>query len=289
MSKHFTARAATAAFVLAALPADASAVVVFGAVGMDAPTHGFVGAWNGSTAVAVGDQWILTAAHVGGSVKGRFTLNGEKFRGVERFVNKDADLALVRVDGLLPGWHAITADVSRKDEVLLAGAGRVAGADVRDGYKWSNTKELTWGANVVESTSRGRITLEFDADRRGALAYEAGFAMNDSGGGVFTVSETGELLLAGIARGVSELNVTRRGSLSYAVLLADHLDWIASILGEQADWYAGWLEAQEALLAEAEFAEPDEFGAAIKAQTPAPGAFAVLFGAGVFTLRRRSR
>jgi MYXO-CTERM domain-containing protein len=120
--------------------------------------------------------------------------------------------------------------------------------------------------------------MEFDADRRGSVEFEAGFAMNDSGGGVFTVSDEGELLLAGIARGVSELGVTRRGSMSYAVLLEDHMDWIMSIIGEQSDWYAGWLEEQALNAALNEVA----------VETPAPGVgVALLGGVAIFARRRR--
>jgi hypothetical protein len=278
MSIKTTIRAASAAVVLAAFPSTASAIVVFGGVGMDAPVNGFVGSWNGSTAVAVGDQWILTAAHVGGRERGRFEMNGERYRGVERFVNAGADLALIRVNDLLSGWHSITDDAGRGDDVLLAGAGRVAGDAVRDGYEWSRTRGLLWGANEIESTRNGRISMEFDADRRGSVEFEAGFAMNDSGGGVFTVSDEGELLLAGIARGVSELGVTRRGSMSYAVLLEDHMDWIMSIIGEQSDWYAGWLEEQALNAALNEVA----------VETPAPGVgVALLGGVAIFARRRR--
>jgi len=278
---HANARAAfiavAAAFASSFLAAPASALIVVGGAGMDAPAHGFVGSWNGSTAVAVGDQWILTAAHVGGRVRGTFEMGGERYRGVERFVHESADLALVRIKGELSGWHAITGDVSRGDDILLAGAGRVAGETVRDGFAWSSEKALTWGANEVNSIRDGRIVFDYDGDRRGAHDFEAGFAMNDSGGGVFTLTDDGELLLAGIARGVSELGVTRRGSTSYAVLLADHLDWIASVIGEQADWRAGWLEEQALLASLSEVA----------VETPAPGAAAVLALAGVWSIRRR--
>ncbi len=278
MSNKTLNRAAFAAIVLAAMPSTASAVVVFGGVGMDAPTNGFVGSWNGSTAVAVGDQWILTAAHVGGRERGRFVMNGERYRGIERFVNEDADLALIRVNDLLTGWHAITDDARRGEDVLIAGAGRVAGDLVDGGYEWGRDRELVWGANEIESTRYGRISMEFDADRRGSVEFEAGFAMNDSGGGVFTVSDDGELLLAGIARGVSELGVTRRGSMSYAVLLEDHMEWINSIIGEQGDWYAGWLEEQALRSALGEVA----------VQTPAPGVgVALLGGVAIFARRRR--
>lgn len=278
--------AARAALLSAAAVASftnaASAVVVFGAdsgARMDAPQLGFVGSWNGSSAVAVGDRWIITAAHVGGRAKGTFDLAGERYRGVERVVNVGADLALIRLDRDLPGWHTITSDVSRRDEVLLAGAGRVAGDLVRaETYAWSRERELTWGENVIDRISRGRIEMTFDAGRRGALEFEAGFALNDSGGGVFVVSDEGELLLAGIARGVSELNVTRRGSRSYATLLADHLGWINSILGEQQNFFALWLDSQD---------QAGEFVDAI-AQAPAPGAgFAILGFCGIFASRRR--
>jgi hypothetical protein len=271
--------AAIAAAVHTFLAPSALAIVVFGGEGLDAPVNGFVGSWNGSSAVAVGDRWILTAAHVGGRERGRFQMFDERYRGVERFVNAEADLALIRLDDLLPGWHAITGDVSRGDDVLLAGAGRIAGDEVSggDGYEWSRTRELTWGANVVESTRRGRIEVEFDADRRGSVDFEAGFAMNDSGGGVFTVSESGELLLAGVARGVSELGVTRRGSSSFAVLLSEHMDWINSILGEQTDWYTGWLEEQALLASLSD----------VRVETPAPGAAIVMLGAFAFAARRR--
>jgi MYXO-CTERM domain-containing protein len=77
---------------------------------------------------------------------------------------------------------------------------------------------------------------------------------------------------------VSELGVTRRGSMSYAVLLEDHMDWIMSIIGEQSDWYAGWLEEQALNAALNEVA----------VETPAPGVgVALLGGVAIFARRRR--
>ena len=67
----------------------------------------FVYNYKGSSAVAVDDYWLITAAHVaddGGS--GALTIHGEVYTQMQRVYHPTADLALVRYDKALPGFYS---------------------------------------------------------------------------------------------------------------------------------------------------------------------------------------
>lgn len=214
--------AAAAAFI----PALAANAVVTVGDGMERPDNGFVGRFRGASAVAVGEHWILTAAHVGANRSNTFRMNGATY-GVESFVrHASADLMLVRLDGPLSGWHSVTGDARAGDRVLLAGVGYTDAA-------WSGERALAWGENVLTGAN-GALSMRFDANPRRALPHEAGFALYDSGGGVFVELADGSLALAGIASSVSHFGRTVDGSMSYAVGLDDYLDWIVQTTNGEA-------------------------------------------------------
>ena len=76
----------------------------------------FVYNYKGSSAVAVDDHWLITAAHVaddGGS--GALTINGDVYTQMQRVYHPTADLALVRFDKDIAGiLSAYSADADRQ-------------------------------------------------------------------------------------------------------------------------------------------------------------------------------
>jgi hypothetical protein len=232
--KSRTAPLACAVIALGALAADAGAVVTGSA--MPRPANSYVGKWNGSSAVAIGPNWIVTARHNGGNLNTKFKLNGVYYTTSAIFSHASADIAVVRLNEDLPGWHAIT-NVAAAQLVVVGGMGRVAGESLRDGYWWSGPNAETWGANRVDWAAGDFIAFDWDLSgtgpgvMTGAVAHEAAFALNDSGGGVFVQQANGSFAVAGIAIGVSEANLTRHGSWSYALNLNSYLSWMQNVAG----------------------------------------------------------
>ncbi|TVQ61401.1 MAG: hypothetical protein EA379_06415 [Phycisphaerales bacterium] len=203
---------------------------------MQRPDNGFVGRWAGSSAVAVGEHWVLTAAHVGGSVGNNFRMQRRSFEATAMIRHHSADLILVRVAEALPGWHGITGDVSKRDRVVLAGVGHTAGAQVgKHGLDWTGELRAAWGENTIQNVQGDTLAMRYFAKGKKALPHEAAFAYRDSGGGVFLQGADGTLALAGVAVGASDFGRTMHGSMSYALSLGSYLDWIAEATNGEVD------------------------------------------------------
>lgn len=239
---------------------------------MARPVNSYVGKWNGSSAVAIGPNWIVTARHNGGNTNTKFRYDGVNYNTDAIFSHATADITVVRLQSTLPGWHSITTATAGQT-VVLGGMGRVAGDTLRDGYYWAGPNTETWGQNRVEWAVGDFIAVDWDLSGgsagviAGAVQHEAGFAMNDSGGGVFVRQSDGSLSVAGIAVGVSELNVTRNGSWSYALNLNPYINWMHNVVG--IDWVAPVSAPGQAI--------------------PAPGAAAMLLASGLLLGARRRR
>lgn len=203
---------------------------------MARPSNSFVGKWNGSSAVAIGSHWIVTARHNGGNLSTKFKYDGVNYTTDAIFSHGTADITVVRLNEQLPGWHSI-GPVSAGQTITIGAMGRVAGASLRDGYWWAGPNTETWGQNRVEWAVGDFIAFDWDlsggsaGSMTGAVPHEAGLAMNDSGGGIFVNQADGSLRLAGIAVGVSELDLTRHGSWSYALNLNPYLNWMQNVVG----------------------------------------------------------
>jgi hypothetical protein len=227
-----SAAAATAAMLaLAGLAAPASAIVVEGMVSMDRPTGAAVGNWNGSSGVPVGPQWFITAKHCGGAVNGWFLCNGNWHMAVEIREHPTMDLQMVRVAETFENWHRVAEGVVAGDPCIMGGWGVTAGAPIDGnlGYTWGGPHGETWGANVVQAAS-AVMSVRFDAPSSpNAVPYEASFAVNDSGGGLFTWGVDGQLELAAIAVSISGYGAAAYGQNGYAIRLEPLKTWIMEV------------------------------------------------------------
>lgn len=235
LSAHISTRtlAAPAAAVLAAaaFAAPAHAIVVEGMQSMARPQGAAVGMWNGSSGVPVGPQWLITARHTGGAVGGWFLCNGRWHQAVEIREHASLDLQMVRVAETFDTWHRIAEGVVAGDPCVVGGWGVTAGAALANnaGYTWGGPHQETWGANVVQNAS-AILSVRFDAPGTGnAVPYEASFAVNDSGGGLFTWGVDGQLELAAIAVSISGFGSAAYGQSGYAVRLEPVKDWIMAV------------------------------------------------------------
>ena len=174
----------------------------------------FVYNYKGSSAVAVDDHWLITAAHVaddGGS--GALTINGEVYTQMQRVYHPTADLALVRFDKELPGFYPLySGRVNRigiNPELLMVGwgyTGTVFSASFQNGPSGRYVKR--WGTNravVTDQTvtvdmggSAGSRTSDIFSTlfNLNDTSYEAGAVQFDSGGGVF-IKQNNQWKLAG--------------------------------------------------------------------------------------------
>ncbi len=218
-----------------------------------------------STAIYLGDSWVLTASHVGA---GPVYLNGNTYFNVPgsqvqltnfQTPNKTqlTDLLMYRISGD-PGLPRLTiseAPPSVGAEVTMIGRGRDRDPNLTNwnaswgppppishsGYKWAANSTLRWGTNTVHQTGNWVnngvgdilvISTKFDSP---GTTYEGQVARGDSGGGYFYLNaSTSQWELAGtiVATGPlpgqpSETAVF--GDFSYAADLSAYRDQILTI------------------------------------------------------------
>lgn len=209
---------------------DAAAIVCADREAMPAPSNGYVGWWNGSSAVCIAPNWIISARHVGGEVGNLFWMRGQSYRSVEIVRHATQDIQLIRVAETLPGHHAIASGVQAGDLGILGGWGNTAGTAVAGGYDWSGAQAETWGANLIDNAGT-LIVIDFDdLEADDSVAYESLFAVHDSGAGLFVYTGGGELQLAGVAVSVTGWNQTVVGNAAFCVNLHYLRGWIDQIV-----------------------------------------------------------
>ncbi|MCK5676576.1 MAG: trypsin-like peptidase domain-containing protein [Verrucomicrobia bacterium] len=203
--------------------------------------------YKGSSAVAVGGSWILTAAHVADDAgSGALSIDGTIYNQQEVVYHDSADLALIRYDRALPGHYPLfTGDLVPQVplSVLMVGygtTGSVFSTFWTDSGFGRGTKR--WGGQEIDRTSIKRydaggsvgytmnygFLMEFGL---GDTAYEAGTGIGDSGGGTF-YNDGGTWKLAGI-------NTSRSGSggsytSTFAVSMPDYSNWVLETIPESA-------------------------------------------------------
>lgn len=242
--------------------------------------------YKNSSSVAVGEYWILTAAHVAddGS-SGDLTIDGTTYFQQEIIFHAgaddpentgNADLALVRYDKPLPGFYDLyTGSFSASSELILAGFGNIgsvfeAGSGgpgggpplpgVFDYYTDSGSGRGTkrWGTQKYNSSESAKV---YTADSLittnnvfwmrfdiGNTTYEAGVGPGDSGGGSF-IQDSGVWKLAGINTLRSGVQPKYTGI--YAVSVPDYATWITQTMDavtgdDDTDGLPNWWEEQYA-------------------------------------------
>lgn len=168
--------------------------------------------WRGSSAVYLGDGFVLTAAHVGA---GSFRVGDDPTGGTTYAMDgsfapvtlknpdsSNADLVLFRVLGspTLPAVPIADTSPLLGDSVVMIGTGSERGSELKpivlpgpgpypSGYDWADTRDKIWAPNTV-----AEVTAERDIGGVTNYAYLLSFdntdldgqaANNDSGSGVF--------------------------------------------------------------------------------------------------------
>ncbi len=233
--------AAVGVIAAAAYAPRAEGVVVTGLSPMARPADGWVGSWNGSSCVAVGRYWFVTAKHVGGSVGQNVTMRGVEYRSVEVRPHPMYDVQLIRVAEEVPGYHKLAMNVGVGDPVVIGGHGVTGAAALPSyaGYDWNGPRQEAWGANVIEGDGN-LLAIRFDAPvSSSAVPSEAIFAVNDSGGGLFTFGADGSLELAGIAVSVTNFGASPWSTTGFALNIDMYRLWMQPIVDPTAPISSG--------------------------------------------------
>ncbi len=163
----------------------------------------YIGSVNGPSGVYLGNNWVVTAGHVG---PGTFTLAGTSYSVVSgsqiNLSNPDssvADITLFQITSApsLPALTIASSAPSIGDSVAMIGYGGGAGK--------------TWGLNAVtennlsvEVTGYSYVTTDFETDYAPPVS-DYYLVSGDSGGGDFIYnSSTGNWELAGINEAVDD-------------------------------------------------------------------------------------
>ena len=214
-----------------------SAIVVQDYVTAEAAPSGldwsYVYNYKGSSAVAVGANWLLTARHVaddGGN--GSISVDGTVYTQQEMVLQASADLGLIRNDKTFPGFYPLYTDgllFNPKLIVHLVGYGTI-GSVYAAGWTDSESGRGTrrWGTQEINAAAVDGFWMSFGL---GDTVYEAGSGAGDSGGGVF-YDDDGIWKLAGII--TKRVQVDDQYKSTFAVGMGDYADWIAATIPEPA-------------------------------------------------------
>lgn len=194
---HIRTLAASASFCFLMADSAPAVVVLSGGPNNTAPSgqpfFGNVGTLNGASAIYLGNRWVMTAAHVAGSLPGSVHFGGSNYSTVggsyERLSNNGAlgmsattDIALFRLssDPGLPWLSVATTNPLTGTVVMSIGNSRVqestptywnvtvnpgnsddAWTEVsssdfynRVGFQTTGSNEVRWGVNYIETASQ---------------------------------------------------------------------------------------------------------------------------------------
>lgn len=194
-----------------------------------------VGLFNGSSCVTIGKTWAIATKHQGGGTWAHLRIQGEVRTVLQYIPHPTADLALIEFSPpVVSGWHPVRETIEVGDTVYMGGFGRWA----VPGGEWQFPMEERWGSNKAAAVSLIVSTTYTAPESSDATENEAQFALNDSGGGLFSLSDDGALYLEAIAMSVyaRQWGYANYNDASHAIKLAPYIPWIYSVTFSGADW-----------------------------------------------------
>ena len=248
---------------LLALAAPASALVVApgdDAATLAAPPDGapwrHVGKLGGTSAVYLGDGWVITAAHAGagtvwfGGAAHPLVADSQVHVGNgEGAAEPTADLLVFRVSPApdLPALQIASESPRSGESVTLVGFGHGRGEEIRwrgeQGFRWDASNRQRWGHTVVaglfDLRQAGWRTHAFATRfHPGSAPFEAHAARGDSGGAGF-IRRGGVWQLAGVMVSVGGPSDQQRdtsvwGNFTYLADLARYRETVLGITGTRA-------------------------------------------------------
>lgn len=225
---------------IAMMAANASSIVVqdyaVAETSPDGLDWSYVYDYKGSTAVAVGGRWILTAGHVADDAgSGILSIDGTTYTQQEIVYHSTADLALVRYDRPFPGQYPLYTGNVVGLEVILVGMGNT-GSAFSNYWTMSGTGRgvQRWGSQRIDRTRNNQYyaggTVGFTQNLGfwmdfylGNTSHEAGTSAGDSGSGVF-YEDGGIWKLAGLTTAVSGSGGDFDST--FAITIANYYSWI---------------------------------------------------------------
>ena len=228
------------------------------------------GAWNvnwdyvykykGSSSVAVGSHWLLTAAHVADDAgTGTISVDGTNYYQQEIVFHAPAndpehtnraDLALVRFDKEFPGYYPLYTNTfptysghgtDKRLNAVMVGYG-VTGTVYSTYYTasaWYDPSSGTkrWGSQKIDGATTADYGMTYNDGIQMLFSssdtpYEAGAATYDSGGGTF-VTNGGVWKLAGINTVIYGDGVTNLGT--FAVSVPAYETWATNVMNPNGD------------------------------------------------------
>lgn len=189
---------------------------------------GSIGYWNGSTAVPIARNWAITAKHTGGGVGSDLVLEGATRTVLETISQPDIgqDLMLIRFQQPVTIWYEIKSTLKVGDPIMMGGNGRTA----VPGGPWEFPLDERWGTNKLSSDSLW-LAATYDAPTsNNATPNECMVALNDSGGGFFSVENGKPKYLEGLIASLygQRYGYATYGDVAYAYKLDPHKAWIYS-------------------------------------------------------------
>jgi len=182
-----------------------------------------VGEWNGSSCVAIATNWAIASKHQGGWMGSYLKIQGQPRTVIQLIDHPTSDIQLVQFAEPVTAWHPVRSTLRQNDFVYLGGHGMQG--DV--GQPWRYPREERWGTNII-STDGNFLATRFTApSEAGATPHEAQFAMNDSGGGLFSLGSNGKFYLEGLAISISGGGGSGQyGQTGFALNMSLAADWI---------------------------------------------------------------
>ncbi len=203
--------------------------------------------YKNSSAVAVHDNWLITAAHVADDgADSSLIVQGEVYTQIQQVYHPNADLALIRYDKTFPEFYSLhngsVTRIGTNPELLMVGWGNTGlvsltsfqnGPGGRGIKRWGTNRAVTSGQSVtvdmggeVGTRVSDVFTTSFNLNN---TFFESGAAQYDSGSGVF-IKHAGQWKLAGLPILLAGSGPNYTGN--YIIKIQSYISWINNILND---------------------------------------------------------